>query len=165
MDEHRGSVTLAGQDVLATQVSLGGAGWRRLLAVLGAVCSVVALGACGGGGGGGGGGEDPVRDRFDSRAPLAECDPVVLELAAPVRLPQEALACLAAPLDGSARDAELRVDVPTAEGDPIVHYFRTHSGRSDVEVFVDPSADEFSDAEGRRWQHCDQPFPPELGCP
>ncbi|WP_127573918.1 hypothetical protein [Georgenia faecalis] len=116
----------------------------------------------------GGDGADPVRDAFDARDRFAECDPVILEQGEEFQLPPAALDCLAAPIDGSAPNAELRVEYPTVEGDPIVHHFRTRAGRDTMEIVIDPSADEFGSVEGRHWRRCEVPFTRDdldLGCP
>lgn len=98
---------------------------------------------------------DPVRDQWEDRSSLPNCGEVALEQGE--RLEQEGrseLACLRAALD-SGEGAELKVEYPAVEGDPVTEYYRvTPAGTT--EVYVDSTEDEFSD---QKWSfaECDQP--------
>jgi len=98
---------------------------------------------------------DPVRDQWENRATLPDCGSVVLTQGETLRrhAPAE-LACLRAALD-SKSGAELTVQFPTAEGDPITEYYRvTRTGST--EIYVDATEDEFGDQEWS-FAQCDQP--------
>ncbi len=94
---------------------------------------------------------DPVRDHWEDRASLASCGEVTLRQGERLqREGQSELECLRAAFD-SRSGAELKVQFPTTEGDPVTEYYRvTPAGTT--EVYVDSTQDEFSD---QRWSFAD----------
>jgi hypothetical protein len=94
---------------------------------------------------------DPVRDQWGDRASLASCGEVVLEQGE--RLQHEVRSefeCLRAAFH-SGSGAELKVQAPTTEGDPVTSYYRvTPAGTT--EVYVDSTHDKFGD---QKWSFAD----------
>ncbi|PWI10785.1 hypothetical protein DIZ27_10340 [Streptomyces sp. NWU339] len=88
--------------------------------------------------------DDPVEDRWESRAELSSCGEV--SLAQGEEIQKQAvreIACLRRALK-SGESAELKVTYPTVEGDPIREYHRlTPQGR--LEVYTDSTDDRYSD--------------------
>ena len=98
---------------------------------------------------------DPVRDQWEARATLPDCGSVILKQGETLRRhARSELACLRAALDAKG-GAELKVQSPTVEGDPITEYYRvTPTGTT--EIYVDATEDEFGD---QKWSfaQCAQP--------
>ena len=92
--------------------------------------------------------EDPVLTRFEHRAPLPSCGSISLDQGQLLEDQTEALECLADALTSGA-GAELSVQQPTTEGDPITSFYRVLTDGS-TEVYVDSTQDEYSD---RTWSH------------
>ena len=82
---------------------------------------------------------------FRERPVLASCGEIRLDQGETV--PGEAWACMEAAL---STGAELVVDMPTTEGDPIVTYYRVGPSIEGLEVFRDTTQDEFGP---RAWSH------------
>ncbi|WP_202277470.1 hypothetical protein [Streptomyces sp. M2CJ-2] len=91
--------------------------------------------------------DDPVKDRWESRAEFSSCGEV--NLAQGEEMQKQAvreIVCLRRALK-SGESAELKVTHPTVEGDPIREYYRlTPQGR--LEVYTDSTEDRYSD---RKW--------------
>ncbi|WNO64002.1 hypothetical protein RPQ02_09445 [Streptomyces sp. AM2-3-1] len=91
--------------------------------------------------------DDPVEDRWESRAEFSSCGKV--RLAQGEEIQKQAvweIACLRRVLK-SGESAELLATYPTMEGDPIREYYRlTPQGR--LEVYTDSTDDRYSD---RKW--------------
>lgn len=82
---------------------------------------------------------------FTTRAEFESCGTVELGLGEEV--PQEANQCL---IDGRSEGAELQVRHSSAEGDPIVSYYRVGPDIDGVEVFRDATEDKFG---SRSWEY------------
>ena len=98
---------------------------------------------------------DPVQKRWESRASLPSCGSLSLQQGEAVEVDGKTeLTCLGRALD-SGRGAELTVQNPTTEGDPVVNYYRVTADGS-TEVYIDSTQDAFSD---RTWRFasCDKP--------
>lgn len=98
---------------------------------------------------------DPVHDRWENRASLSSCGHIVLEQGERVEeAARSELSCLQAALR-SGQGAELKLQHPTPEGDPIIRYYRvTPSGTA--EVYIDSTKDKFG---AQQWEfvECDRP--------
>lgn len=98
---------------------------------------------------------DPIKERWESRAPLPSCGSLRLQQGELAEVEgKEEFACLQRALD-SGRAAELAVTYPTTEGDPVTSFYRVLSDGS-TEVYIDSTQDAFSD---REWSFasCDRP--------
>lgn len=132
----------------------------RAFAVALIPCSILALTACGADArpqtsAGQVGSGDPIFQQFAGRAHLHNCG--ALALAQGDRLSvagRKQVACLTAALE-SGGGAELKVQAPTTEGDPITTYYRVTPDRT-TEAFIDSTADAFGP---RTWMHtaCNHP--------
>lgn len=107
---------------------------------------------------------DPIKERWESRAPYSSCGEVRLHQGETMQ--QQAareIACLRQALQNGAA-AELQVTFPSVEGDPIhEHYRLTPQGR--LEVYTDSTADRYSDG---KWSYAERHSPqwlPEISCP
>jgi hypothetical protein len=121
-----------------------GANWNRTGLGVACILTVTAIGCSRTLG-------DPVRDQWGDPAALASCGEVVLEQGQRLRhKARSEFKCLRAAFDsGSA--AELKVQSPTTEGDPVTSYYRvTPAGTA--EVYVDSTRDKFSD---QKWSFAD----------
>ena len=76
---------------------------------------------------------------FLNREPLHSCGEVTLEQD-DLQIPEDAVACMDATLGSGA---ELKVTMPTTEGDPIVPYYRVGPGVDGLEIYSDNRADAF----------------------
>jgi len=94
---------------------------------------------------------DPVHDQWEDRASLASCGEVTLEQGERLKLEgRSEFECLRAAFT-SGSGAELKVQSPTVEGDPVTSYYRvTPAGTT--EVYVDSTQDGFSD---QKWSFAD----------
>jgi hypothetical protein len=106
------------------------------------------------------GGSDGAPASFTEREPLPACDPVRLGQGETV--PDDAWACLE---NGLVEGAELVVEAPTTEGDPITTYYRVGPSIDGMEIFTDGTADTFGPG---TWTHqlCPDTEDPRepLGC-
>ncbi|MEU6950703.1 hypothetical protein ABZ957_36785 [Streptomyces sp. NPDC046316] len=88
--------------------------------------------------------DDPVKDRWDSRAEFSSCGEV--SLAQGEKMQKQAvreIVCLRRALK-SGEGAELKVSYPTVEGDPIREYYRL-TPQARLEVYTDSTDDRYSD--------------------
>ena len=98
---------------------------------------------------------DPVRAQWEDRDALPSCGSVVLSQGESLRgdAPFE-VACLREGLE-SGNGAELVVQAPTVEGDPIQSYYRV-TPRGATELYEDATKDAFGDGEWH-FTHCETP--------
>jgi len=82
---------------------------------------------------------------FTDRTVLASCGE--LSLGQGEEVPADAWACMDAASDSGA---ELVVEMPTTEGDPILTYYRVGPGIDGLELFSDTTQDSFGP---RTWSH------------
>jgi len=124
-----------------------GAAARRGAGVRAAVVLTVAIAAIGACGSPSGAGASPVDagSIFTDRAVLASCGE--LRLGQGEEVPAEAWACVDAAFDTGA---ELAVEMPTTEGDPIVTYYRVGPDIDGLELFTDTTRDNFGP---QTWSH------------
>ena len=98
---------------------------------------------------------DPVKERWEDRAGLPDCGSVVLSQGESLKrdAPSE-LACLR---DGhtSGEGAELKVQWPTVEGDPIFTWYRALPS-GETESYVDSTEDAWGDG-GWSFSSCEDP--------
>ena len=123
--------------------------WRPAASkfLLGPVACVALLAGCMG--------SDPVEEQWASRESLPSCGSLRLHQGEELKVDGKAeLACLGRAIK-SGRGAELTVQYPTTEGDPITDYYRVTPDGSTV-VYTDSTEDAFSD---QKWSFatCDQP--------
>ncbi|MGW6969211.1 hypothetical protein ACWGET_34800 [Streptomyces zaomyceticus] len=87
---------------------------------------------------------DPVKERWESRAEFSRCGAVSLDQGTEMqKQAAREIACLQRALK-NGESAELKVSYPTVEGDPIHEYYRlTPQGR--LEVYTDSTEDRYSD--------------------
>lgn len=96
-------------------------------------------------------GSDPVKEQWESRQSLPNCGSLQLRQGESLSSHGEKeVACLQQALD-SGRGAELRVESPTEEGDPVTEYYRV-TAEGTTEVYVDTTKDENSD---QQWGYAD----------
>lgn len=88
-------------------------------------------------------GGDPIQQQFEERDQLPSCGALNLDQAQTLKDQKAELACMKDALK-SGNGAELKVEHPTIEGDPIVSYYRVLSDGS-TEVYVDSTKDGYSD--------------------
>jgi len=106
------------------------------------VVAAACVGCGGGGGDGAGSSDDGVSESVESRRPMPSCGAYEAPLGEPSAEDRAIRDCfLAAFREG--REAEVAITVTSLEGDPIITIYRV-LGPSDVELFVDASADTFS---------------------
>ncbi|WP_154795264.1 hypothetical protein [Occultella kanbiaonis] len=85
---------------------------------------------------------DAAPPEFREREPLPSCGDVVFEQGA-FDWPDGVVACLNAAGGPDGAGAEVAVQGPTTEGDPIVTYYRVGAGIDGVEIFTDATQDRF----------------------
>jgi hypothetical protein len=86
---------------------------------------------------------------FADRQALPSCDAVVLDQGDVV--PETATECLFGDNDPSG--AELVVQSPTTEGDPVVTYYRRLPGAASLDVMTDMTGDQ-NGSQGWSWSTC-----------
>jgi hypothetical protein len=100
-------------------------------------------------------GSDPVEKQWESRDSVPSCGSLRLQQGEELKVEgKKELECLGRALK-AGRSAELAVQYPTAEGDPITDYYRVLSDGT-TEVYTDSTEDANSD---KKWSFatCDQP--------
>ncbi|MBZ2196511.1 hypothetical protein [Occultella gossypii] len=85
---------------------------------------------------------DAAPPEFRDREPLPGCGDVVFEQGAFV-WPADVVTCLNAAGGPDGPGAEVAVQGPTTEGDPIVTYYRVGAGIDGVEIFTDATQDRY----------------------
>ncbi|MFI8306853.1 hypothetical protein ACIF80_26130 [Streptomyces sp. NPDC085927] len=120
---------------------------RRGVAAVSVRARLVAVAAASLLAGGCGTQDDPVKDRWESRAEFSSCGEVSLAQGEEMQKQTgREIVCLRRALK-SGESAELKATYPTVEGDPIREYYRlTPHGR--LEVYTDSTDDRHSD---RKW--------------
>ncbi|MFD5032092.1 hypothetical protein ACFWM0_17000 [Streptomyces sp. NPDC058405] len=103
-----------------------------------------------------GGLNDPVKERWESRAESPRCGAVSLDQGEEMQKKGvREIGCLQRALK-SGESAELKVTRPTVEGDPIREYYRL-TPQGGLEVYTDSTDDRYSD---QKWSF-DECYAPE----